>query len=109
MPPEVDTVVMDNYTFVTHTGSSLILDIFECKGTSNIVYDGVREKLADKKGSKLDMVGLSNQAHAVKIDEKSTTFYKVSGELAILRWFPMNVQKGIGTGYLDYSIGTFKY
>ena len=39
LPAEIDTVVMNEYTFVTHTQTPLIIDIFECKGKSSIVYD----------------------------------------------------------------------
>ena len=55
-----------------------------------------------KDAKSLDITGLPNQPHAFKLNRMSTTFYKVSAELAIVRWFPLNVEKGIGTGYLDY-------
>lgn len=39
LPSEVDVVVRDEYTFVTHTQTPLIVDIFECRGKSNIAYN----------------------------------------------------------------------
>ena len=29
--------------------------------------------------------------------------------MAILRWFPLDIQAGIGTGYLDYKVGSLRY
>ena len=26
-----------------------------------------------------------------------------------MRWFPLDIEKGIGTGYLDYEIGRLSY
>lgn len=26
-----------------------------------------------------------------------------------MRWFPLIIEKGIGTGYLDYGIGKLRY
>jgi hypothetical protein len=26
-----------------------------------------------------------------------------------MRWFPLDIENGIGTGYMDYSIGSLKY
>jgi len=48
------------------------------------------------------MIGLPNQPHAIRINRYSTTFFKIEAQLAIVRWFNMNIEKGIGTGYLDY-------
>lgn len=39
LPSEVDSIVRGEYTFVTHTQSPLIVDIFSCRGKSQIVYD----------------------------------------------------------------------
>lgn len=86
---------------MTHTQSSLIVDIFECRGKSTIVYDEFRKNLNNNK-NKLDIVGISNQPHAVRINRMSTTFYKITAELAVIRWFPFDIKKGVGTGYLDY-------
>ena len=94
---------------MTHTQSPVIVDIFECRGKSSITYDDERSKLDQKSSKKLDIVGLNNQPHAVRINRLSTTFYKVKAELAILRWFPLDIEKGLGTGYMDYSIGSLKY
>ena len=94
---------------MTHTQSALIVDIFECRGKSSIVYEDERNKLDRKSTKKLDIVGLNNQPHAVRINRLNTTFYKVKAELAIMRWFPLDIDQGIGTGYLDYSVGSLKY
>ena len=63
----------------------------------------------ENKNKKLDIIGLPNQPHAVRINQKSTTFYKIHADLAIARWFPLDISKGIGTGYLDYQVGLLKY
>lgn len=57
----------------------------------------------------MDIIGLQNQPHAVRINTLSTTFYKIDAPLAIVRWFPFLIEKGIGTGYLDYGIGKLHY
>ena len=109
LPSEVDTIVTNQYTFVTHTQTPLIVDIFECRGKSSIIYDDERNKLDQKNTKNLDIVGLNNQPHAVRINRLTTTFYKVAAQLAIMRWFPLDIERGIGTGYMDYSIGSLKY
>ena len=52
---------------------------------------------------------LGNQMHAIRINRFSTTFFRVTTPKAILRWFPMDVENQLGTGYLDYEVGHLLY
>jgi hypothetical protein len=54
-------------------------------------------------------VGLASQPHAVRVNRLNTTFYKVQAPLAILRWFPLDLEQGVGTGYVDYQVGRLSY
>lgn len=53
----------------------------------------------------MDLIGLSGQPHAVRVNRYSTTFFQLTAPLALARWFPFDIQKGIGTGYLDFQAG----
>ena len=55
------------------------------------------------------MIGLANQPHAIRINKFATTFIRVNIPLGIVRWFPFNIEAGIGTGYLDYKIDEITY
>ena len=57
----------------------------------------------------LDMVSVSGQRHAVKIEESSTTLVKVQAENAVVRWLPVDYEAGLGLGYLKYVAGDLKY
>lgn len=43
------------------------------------------------------------------MNQSGTTFYKILAPLAIVRWFPFIIEKGVGTGYLDFGIGKISY
>lgn len=48
------------------------------------------------------MARISNQPHAVRVTTYFTTFFRIKAEKAIMRWFPFDIEKKIGTGYIDY-------
>lgn len=92
LPPEVDMLVRKEYTFVIHAQTPLILDIFECKGHSSLSYGKEREHLTVNGSHNLDVMGLQDQPHAVRVNQFGTTFYKVTAPLAIVRWFPFLIE-----------------
>ena len=57
----------------------------------------------------LDMVSVSGQRHAIKIEESSTTFVKVQARDAVVRWLPIDYEAGLGLGYLKFVTGDLKY
>jgi len=57
----------------------------------------------------LDLVGMSEQKHAVKIVQNATTFVQINSEYSIVRWFPIDIESDQGTGYLKYKTGDLKY
>lgn len=57
----------------------------------------------------MDLIGMPNQPHAIKIINPGVTFLRVKSKKAYLRWLPIDVEKGKGLGYLDYDIGSILY
>lgn len=109
LPAEVDYLATEKYTFVTHAQSDLVVDLFECKGKASLVFGSSIKELQEKKKKELDLTPLGNQMHAIRINRFSTTFFRVTAPKAIVRWFPMDVQNQLGTGYLDYEVGHLIY
>jgi hypothetical protein len=87
---------------VTHIESDIIIDIFSCDGSFSLAYGPSTKTTQLPRESAFFREGINGQQHAVHLKTYSTTFFKVTAQRAILRWFPMDTERGIGTGYIDY-------
>lgn len=109
LPSDTDSIVRGNATFLIHSDGEFIFDVFECSGLSKVKYSDSLQKLHDQKGKSLEIVGVSEQKHAVKVSESSITFLTVESPHAIVRWLPLNFETDEGTGYLKFSAGDLMY
>jgi hypothetical protein len=87
----------------------LILDLFECQGKADIVYSASAADLRTKNTSRLEMMGIPGQNHAIRVEAQKALFVKVRAEMATLFWMPVNEQKEQGIGYYKYAIGSLGY
>ncbi len=73
------------------------------------MYSNSKSALDSLESKSLDLIGMPNQPHAIKILNPGTTFLRVKSTRSYFRWLPMNSEKGKGMGYLDYDIGGISY
>lgn len=102
-------MVIKEYTFVAHIESDLVIDIFECEGSASLSYGSSVSSIRTPKEGLIFQEGINGQQHAFHLKTFSTTFFKVAALRAIVRWFPMDLERSIGTGYLDYQVGQLTY
>ena len=68
-----------------------MIDLFECNDNATILYSPNRSSLDTLKPKSLDLIGMPNQPHAIKIINPGVTFLRVKSKRAYLRWLPIDV------------------
>lgn len=74
-----------------------------------MLYSNSKADLDTTSTKSLEMIGMPNQPHAIKILNPGVTFLRVSSQKSLVRWLPMDSKKEKGMGYLNYDIGTITY
>lgn len=95
--------------YVLYPENSILIDLFECEDNASVLYSPSRSALDTLEPKSLDLIGMPNQPHAIKIINPGVTFLRVKSKKAYLRWLPIDAEKGKGLGYLDYDVGSILY
>ena len=90
MPSDTEIAVHQSGSYVIHPGHPLLLDLFECSGSSTIRYAANSSEVIGSPEKKVNKIGISGQPHAIKIEEfKDAMFLQVTGNLSTILWMPM--------------------
>jgi len=83
-------LVVNKQTYDIYPEGDFLLDVFECRGTSKISYGTSRAELKDNKPKVLDMLGMPDQPHAIRLDSGYTNILLgVDGQISLIRWLPI--------------------
>ncbi len=79
--------MVNKQTYDIYPEGDFILDVFECRGSAKISYGSSKKKLEESKPKILDMIGMPDQPHAVRLEEGySNLLLEVRSELSLIRW-----------------------
>jgi hypothetical protein len=90
LPENVAMIVKEKQDFIIHPENDFLFDLFQCKGQSKLTYSSTVKSLATAKLKSMEMMGMANQPHAVRINRYSDIFIRIEGNMSIVRWFPIN-------------------
>lgn len=103
-------IVIDKQTYDIYPEGDFLLDVFECRGKAKVSYGTSRSDLLTGKSKQLQRIGISDQAHAIRIDSRySNILFSVEAELALMRWFAIDQSQEKGLGYYIYKAGSVSY
>lgn len=107
--PDTELIVRGEGTYAIHQNGYAIIDLFECSGKAEVTYSSELAELERKTAKQLDVIGISGQNHAIRVESQEVLFLKVKLDFGSLLWMPLNEQKERGVGYYKYSIGNLAY
>lgn len=67
LPENLETLVVAKQTYDIYPEGDFLLDIYECRGTAKISYGSNKKALEASKPRVLDMIGMPDQPHAVRL------------------------------------------
>jgi hypothetical protein len=62
-------LVVSKQTYDIYPEGDFMLDIFECRGNTKISYGKNKKELEENKPKVLDMLGMPDQPHAIRLQE----------------------------------------
>ncbi len=74
LPPDVQTIAYGSQKYAIRPDGDFLIDVYECVGKADISYSESLKNLSESKKTGLDILGMSDQPHAFKISEYTTTF-----------------------------------
>jgi hypothetical protein len=109
LPPDMEVLIEGTSDWVMYPEGSVLLDLFECEDNASILYSKSKADLDSLQSKPLDLIGMPNQPHAIKLLNPGATFIRIHSKKSYFRWLPMDPEKSKGMGYLDYDIGSITY
>lgn len=88
--PDTELVVRNEGNFAIHHNGHVIVDIFECDGKADITYSNEYSDLEKKTPRQLDIIGISGQNHAMRVEAMEVLFLNIKINMATLLWMPLS-------------------
>lgn len=107
--PDTMNLARGEGTFAIHHTGYVVVDLFECSGKADVSYSSDMKELESKQPQNLDVIGISGQNHAIRLETSEVLFLKVKVGFGSLLWMPLSEQKERGIGYYKYAIGKLAY